>query len=69
MSRTARAGLAALLLAIGFALGVAWNSRTSFVSANEAWSSYESCVLYFAENAATSKGAEISLRFCREASR
>ncbi|MGE6778231.1 hypothetical protein ACQKFL_11385 [Vreelandella titanicae] len=68
MSQIAQAGLVVLLLAIGFALGVVWSSRTSFISAHDAWSSYESCVLYFAENAATSKGAEISLRFCRTAS-
>ncbi len=67
MSQIARTGLIVLILACGFALGVTWSNRTSFISANDAWSSYENCVLYFAENAATSKGAEISLRFCRAA--
>jgi len=60
-----RTGLAVFLLAVGFAFGLMWKDRVTFVTAEEAWSSQNLCMLYFAEQAPTSRGAEIGAQICR----
>lgn len=66
MRQIAYLGFALLLLAVGFAAGAAWNDRNKFVTADEAWSRLELCILYFAEHAPTSKGADIGADYCHD---
>ena len=51
---------------LGVIIGIAWSNDQSFVSIEEARSSEKLCIMYFAENAPTSAGAEIGANMCRQ---